>query len=459
MREILDMLRGERRARLFFIALAQSSLGTGAAYVALLLLAYERLPSPLAISVVLLANLIPSMLLGPLFGALADRLPRRTCVVAADLLRAGAFMGLALVESFEATVAFAVAVGVGTALFVPASLAALGDLVPERRLASATSLYGALDDLGYTAGPVIAALLLIAGGAEGIMVVNGVTFAISAVLLLGVPLGRPAAEPADPRSTSLVREAVDGVRATSGMPGIRVVLAVSSAALFFGGAFNVAELLFATEELGAASTGFAVLVATYGLGFIAGSVSAAGGGAAPVLKRRYLRGLLLMALGFLGSGFAPGFGVALATFALAGFGNGLMLVYERLLTQLSVPERLLGRVFGVKDALTAWAFGLAFLSAGGVLALVGPRALIVLAGAGAVAAWAIAAVALRDKWTVGPDRAPLGLRDAAEPRLQLAAGEDRPHGAAGHRRRLALLDDLDEAGDDRGIELRAGVRG
>lgn len=458
MREVLDLLRSGGRVRLFFVALAQSSLGTGAAYVALLLLAYERFPSPLAISVVLLANLVPSMLLGPVFGALADRLPRRACVVAADLIRAGAFLGLAFVPSFEATVALAVAAGVGTALFVPASLAGLPQLVPERRLPAATSLYGALDDLGYTAGPAIAALLLLVGGAEGIMVVNGVTFAISAVLLLAVPLGRAAVGLGEGRSPSLVNDVVEGVRATSGMPGIRVILVVSSAALFFGGAFNVAELLFATDELGAASAGFAVLVATYGLGFIAGSLSATSGGEAPFLKRRYLFGLFVMAAGFLLSGIAPTYGVALATFGLAGFGNGLMLVYERLLTQLTVPERILGRVYGVKDALTAWAFALAFLAAGGVLELAGPRVTIVLAGVGALGAWLVASVALRDEWEMRQGSRSAGLHGASDPSGDGAASEDRPHvgGGGGHRR--ALLDDLEQSRDDARVKLRAGAR-
>ncbi len=458
MREVRDLLRNEARARVFFVALAQSSLGTGAAYVALLLLAYERFPSPLAISVVLIANLVPSMLLGPVFGALADRLPRRGCVVTADLIRAGAFLGLAFVPTFEATVAFAVVAGVGTALFTPASLAGLPSLVEKARLPSALSLYGALDDLGHTVGPLIAALMLLLGSAEGIMIANGVTFAISAVLLFGVPLGRASAETAAEPPRSLVTDAVAGVRATSGMPGIRVVLAASSAALFFGGAFNVAELLFATEELGVASTGFAMLVAVYGLGFIAGSLSAAGGGEAAALKRRYLLGLFLMGAGFLGSGLAPTYAVALATFAFAGFGNGLMLVYERLLTQLTVPERLLGRVFGVKDALTAWAFAAAFVAAGGLIALIGARSMIVLAGAGALVAWLVAALALKGSW-VASSPAASALAGAADVGGGRRSDEDASHVAAGHREGLALLDDAEEARHDLRIELGPGVRG
>ncbi len=89
-----------------------------------------------------------------------------------------------------------------------------------------------------------------------------------------------------------------------------------------------------------------------------------------------------MALGFVAAGLSPVYEVAAVMFALAGLGNGLILVYERLLIQDSVAHSIMGRVFGVKDALTAWAFALAFLAAGGLLELMGPGTAIVAAGVG-----------------------------------------------------------------------------
>src|SRR5688500_14767962 len=113
MRPIFDLLRAERPARRFFLAHAQSSLGTGAAYVALLLLAYERLASPWAISLILLAEFLPGMFLGPIFGAAADRWSRRSCAIVADAVRAVAFAAIAFTDGFGATVALALLAGVG----------------------------------------------------------------------------------------------------------------------------------------------------------------------------------------------------------------------------------------------------------------------------------------------------------------------------------------------------------
>ena len=65
--------RTERQARWFFAAHLQGALGTGAGYVALLLLAYEQLGSAWGATAVLIADLAPAMLLGPLLGGLIDR--------------------------------------------------------------------------------------------------------------------------------------------------------------------------------------------------------------------------------------------------------------------------------------------------------------------------------------------------------------------------------------------------
>src|SRR4051794_41923221 len=108
---MLNGLRGERRARAFLLTYLQSSLGTGAAAVALFVLAYDREPSPWSITLVLLAYDLPPGLLGPFVGALVDRVSRRWCVIAADLIRVAAFAGIAVVDSVEATAAFAFVAG------------------------------------------------------------------------------------------------------------------------------------------------------------------------------------------------------------------------------------------------------------------------------------------------------------------------------------------------------------
>jgi MFS family permease len=172
--------------------------------------------------------------------------------------------------------------------------------------------------------------------------------------------------------------------------------------LLFAGLFNVSELPFAREELEVGDAGFGALIAIYGIGFVGGSLSGSRGGIPAVLKRRFLGGLALVGAGFVACAIAPGFATAIPAFALAGVGNGLMLVYERLLIQTTVPDVLMARVFGAKDGLTAWSFGAAFLIAGGLIEVVGVRAVLMIAGVGGLTVWAISALVLRRTWEDPP---------------------------------------------------------
>ena len=122
-----------RGAKRFFFAHAQSSLGSGIAIVGLPLLAYDHYHTPWALTAVLLCELLPAVALGPLLGALADRMSRRTALVAADVLRLGAFGALALVPSLGLMIACALVAGIGSALFNPSALASVSRLSsPER---------------------------------------------------------------------------------------------------------------------------------------------------------------------------------------------------------------------------------------------------------------------------------------------------------------------------------------
>jgi MFS family permease len=396
----LDLLRHERVARVYYAVLAQSALANGAAYIALLVVAFDRFNSAWAISFILLADFVPAMLLGPVFGAAADRWSRRNCLIVSDLIRGTAFLGIALVDSFTATVALALLAGTGTGLFNPAALAAIPSLVKPERLPAATALYGAITDLGFIAGPALAGLLLLFGGPDVILYANTATFALSAIVLSRLPFGAaPHVEEAEAASRAgLLREAREGVSAIAGMVGVRAVILASGAMLLFAGLFNVAELPFAKEEIDAGAAGFGALSAVYGLGFVGGSLSGSRGGDTAVLKRRFLGGLALVGAGFIACGVAPGFAAALPAFALAGIGNGLILVYERLIIQTTVDDSVMARTFGVRDGLSAWGFAAAFLAAGGLIEALGVRTVLVVAGVGGLLVWALSSFVLRHTW-------------------------------------------------------------
>jgi MFS family permease len=391
MRSIAGLLRRDRQARRFFLAYGQSSLGTGAGYVALLLVAYQRFHSPWALALILLADFVPPMLLAPLFGTMVDRWSRRWCAIVADAVRAGAFLGLAFIPSFPATVALALVAGSATALSKPALLAGLPEVVDRTRLPQATALFGALTELGYTLGPGIAALTFIFTGPKVLLVADAATFALSSAILLTVRFRYARDAQIDPLRDrgSLLREARNGLAVLARLPGVRTAIVATSAVLLFGGMVNVAELLLA-RKLGADASGYSLFVAVSGLGIACGSLLGASGGALPELIRRFLAGIVLAAAGLLGTAAAPTFASAVVCLAVLGFGNGLVIVYERLIIQATVPQDVLGRAFGAQAALDGAAFAASYLVAGVILALVSPRVLFIIGGVGALAVWAVA---------------------------------------------------------------------
>lgn len=402
----LTLLRNERRARRFFIAHTQSSLGTGAAYVALLVLAYQRFHSPWAVTLILLADFVPATLLGPVLGAAVDRFGRRRCAVAADVLRAAVFIGLGIASSFALIVALALVAGVGTALFKPAILAGLPSMVDEENLPAATALYGAINDLGHTVGPGLAAAILFVAGAPAVMIANGVTFAVSAGLVGSIDFGAVVTSRAGEERvarSSLLADAREGLGIALRLRSLRTLMLGSSIAVLAAGMANVGELQLAKVTLGAGDLGFSALVAISSVGIVAGSLVAAAGGSSTSLKRRYLLGLAGMAGGMVAAGLAPVFVVAAAAFAVTGTGNGVAAAHEQILAQRTAPKEALGRVFGVHGTLISAAFGTSFLLGGALASLAGPRALFIVAGAGLFCAWIWSVYGLRNEWKSEPE--------------------------------------------------------
>jgi dTMP kinase len=238
------------------------------------------------------------------------------------------------------------------------------------------------------------------GSPEDITLANGVTFALSALILARLPLDRAGS--VEPEALplgrfALLREGFSGWRSVAALVDVRIVILASTAGMFLGGIFNVAEPLFAIQTLDAGETGYSVLVAIYGAGFIVGSLAGSGGGEAPLLRRRYIQGFTVTGIGSLCVAVSPSLALALIPFAVSGIGNGFVVVYERLLIQKRVPENLFGRAFALSDTLVSWALATAFLIAGVLSSVTGPRGLITITAIGELAFAVIVFSALRRK--------------------------------------------------------------
>jgi MFS family permease len=368
-----------------------------------MLLAYDRTHSAWVVSAVLAADLIASMLFGPLAGAAADRWTCRRVLIAGDILGAAAFAGIALMPGTVPLIAFAALAGTGVTLATPAQLAYLPELCKKpAELEAANAAYAGITQIGLTGGMALAGALLIPTSATFLVAVNAATFALSAAFVWRIrrPQGGPSAR--GQAETRLVREAIDGMRECMRSKELRSFLLAGAAANCFLALMNVGEVLLARDVLHGSGSAYSLMVGTFGVGVVIGSLTSLG---VNEPKARFRLGLVVAAAGLLGSALAPSVAVALATFAVCGVSSGLLLVAGRAIVHQAAPEHLRGRAFGVRDQLGSWAFATAFIAAPVLVQAVGTRGLFFTAGAGVLLVVA----------SLNP--IPKGVRNAVRPQL------------------------------------------
>jgi len=269
----LEVLR-EREYRLFFFGQAVSLLGDGMVNVALAFAVLDLTGSASELGLVLAARMLP--LVGFLLagGVMADRLPRRTVMIAADLVRVasqGAIAALLIAGAAEVwqLAALSAVTGSATAFFNPASTGLMPAVVSSARLQQANALRGLAMAAGQIAGPALAGILVAGAGAGWALAVDAATFAVSVGFL--VRLRVPAMERLVVRSILAdLREGWDTFRS---LTWLWTFVAAATIGNLVSAASGVLGPLVAKESLGGA-TAWALIVSALGVGSLAGGVLA-----------------------------------------------------------------------------------------------------------------------------------------------------------------------------------------
>jgi MFS family permease len=275
----------DRDFRLLYMGQAVSLLGDGMVGVALAFGVLEITDSPSALGIVLAARMIPTIGLLLAGGVIADRLPRRAVMVAADLLRmvSHGLMAALLISGSAQVWSLAVLAavnGVGTAFFAPASTALLPMLVRPGLLQQANALRGLAQSAGMVAGPALAGLLVATAGAGTALAVDAATFAVSAAFLIALRV--PSIVPA--RGASFVAQLRDGWREFRARDWVWGIVLSASIANMLSACYAVLGPLQAEHELGGAGA-WATIVTGFGIGSVIGG--------AVMLRRRVERPLLV----------------------------------------------------------------------------------------------------------------------------------------------------------------------
>lgn len=333
----------ERDFRLFFIGQSTSLLGDGMVGVALAFAVLDLTGSAADLGYVLAARSIPlvaGLLIG---GVIADRLPRRRIMVAADLAR---FLGQAtmatLLISGHARIwelaALQALHGAAAATFNPASTGLIPSVVPSSRLQQANALRGLAISIGGIGGPTVAGFVVAAASPGWAIAVDAATFAISAIML--TRLRPPVHQP--PPAQSFIRALNEGWTEFSSQTWIWTIVTTASLTNMLFAAFTVLGPAVSKHSLGGPAA-WATIQALLGTGSLIGGIAAL-----RLHPRHPLRtGALALTLCPL-----PVLGLAahLPTVAVAGFallcGIGMTIfntLFETAL-QHNVPDQALSRV-------------------------------------------------------------------------------------------------------------------
>jgi MFS family permease len=344
-----------RDARALIGASAASQLGDWLYNAALLGYVYSATGSAAWVGAATVARLLPYVLLGPVGGAIADRYPRRRVLLAGDLLRLVLMLALAGVVALDGPVvlviAFTMLASVAGCAEKPAALALLPRLVGENRLGAANALLHTVQDLGTVLGPAIGAVLLAVASDFVAFLVNGATFAVSALLVsaigfrggrAGVPMGALA-------------HIAHGLRTAAGTPfAIPLFLVVAMVELTYG-AQTVQLVVYAERSLDLGSGGYGVMLTALGVGGLLSTiVNARLASSRRVALAVVLTGALACATQLVYAG-TDMLAVALVITGIGGAGLvACEVVAETTLARI-VPSEALGRVMGVFDAFSVLA--------------------------------------------------------------------------------------------------------
>ncbi|MDE0352640.1 MAG: MFS transporter [bacterium] len=368
----MELVRKGAFARLWW-ASAASSWGDWITFFATLALA-DHIGGSTAVLVPLVSRIIPSLLLGPLAGVLADRFDRKWTMVASDAGRAVVVLWLVLANDLVTIAVISSILEILTMVRQPAREAAVPTLVETEQLVKANSFSAAA---AYGTAPIgaatwsgVAALYAVLGAVGPIdrapdlaFVLDSVTFLVSGAIVATIAIPKPtladasgARDRAGRDWSQPLRDMVEGFAFVTRTRTVRRVVFGMAVALFGGSALLPLGQSFASTVLRGGDTGFGVLVTALGVGVGVGMMGVA------VFSSDRTRYDLTYALSL---GLA-GLAIALAAFAqtisgaagwvlVGGIGTGVAYVTGFTHLHGEVDDTLRGRTFAALFTLVRMA--------------------------------------------------------------------------------------------------------
>ena len=353
---------------------------------------YSHQHSALDLGWIGLAEFVPLFVLALPAGQLADRVPRRLILAAANLIGVGIGIGLALVSAAGVRstlpyLAFAVGAGVTMALGQPASRAMPPTLVPDELLGSAMTLRSIASQGAQVIGPAVGGLLYGVSPSVVYLVAAG-SCAMALIATLGIGPGRIAESEEKRASAPDLESVLEGLRFVRRTQILLGAILLDLLAVLFGGAVALLPV-FARSVLHVGPAGLGILRAAPAVGALV---------AATVITRRPIAGragrTLLTVVALYGAsivvfGLSRSYPLSLLALGVSGFVDLFSMNIRSTTVALATPDWLRGRVMavemvfiGASNQLGAFESGFAASLVGTIPAVVGGGVITMLIALG-----------------------------------------------------------------------------
>ena len=340
-----------RNARIYFIGLLVSNIGTWMQFTATSIYLYKLEGNATALGINAALQFLPMLMFGAWAGALADRHNRlRITKITQVLMSAQAFLlgicVLAGVRSVIMVFVLTTFLGLIGAIDNPARRGLITEIVPTSDLSNGMSLNTATMTGSRIFGPTLAAAFVGPLGVGWLFIINGVSYAAMLAGLFAIRRNEMHPATVAPSGGTPVR---DGLRFVRDNERLRILFVVFTLVSTF--AFNYSVSLPKLADLRwDAPQAFGWLLGTVSVGSLIGALLTAR--LAQATYRWVAWSLVILALSNIGMAFSPNVWVAFVWAIPLGIGGAAMLAGISSLTQHESPPEMRGRML----ALTAVAF-------------------------------------------------------------------------------------------------------
>ena len=262
----------DRNIRRLWLGQTTSLIGDWFLRIALPLLVLARTGSATATGLTFLSAYGPGLVLAPIAGALVEGWDHRRTMIRADVIRAGVVAVLLVQPSRrEIWIVYVVAVaGSGVSqFFTPARTALIPSLVGAEHLAQVNGTMAIGSELALLAGPALGGLVYSAGGLRTAVVVDAMSYLVSATATSLLPnRSRKARRAGLPGSITALRS---GLRLASRDPMLRSLFAANTAMALAAGIIGVAVVYFARRHLLASGAQYGTMLSAQAIGGLGGA--------------------------------------------------------------------------------------------------------------------------------------------------------------------------------------------